>query len=318
MANATAPMLTVNYPDFFKHGRLMDALIVESSTHNNLDTYALMTKFVDRVASGSPKTNTLKVGGLAAMSPLSLVEEGAAIPHVTSAQLPTKEIPLRSYKQIYSQSRESFLYDSTGAVKQATDNLVREYNRALNLLAAQLYSNAYGGTGGSAFQSADGAYWFADTHTSVDGSFSQDNKFASNALTAANLESRIASLMLQKDESGFAHGFNATRLICGPTQAGNAKQLLYSQFAPQSTQSAALLANALNTFSGIELVVCPFISDGKWFLIDHNQFDAHLQIANTPVVKMWEDHEKDCINFQLAIDVFYGVGSWKGALGCSG
>lgn len=318
MANGTAPMLTVNYPDFFKFGRIMDALLVESSLQPMSEAYAAMTKFRNRRADGLPAIQSIRLGGVAAMSPMEVVSEGSDIPKNTFTNLPTKDIALKSYKRIVSQSRESFEYDSSGAVREVVNNLSREYNRSLNLLAAKMYTEGYGTTGGSAYQAADGAYWFADTHTSVDGSFTQDNKFASTALTAANLEARMASLMLQKDESGYAGGFMATRLICGPTNAANAKQLLYSQYAPQATQSAALLANALNTFTGVELVVNPFITDAKWFLIDHSRIDAHLHIANVPTVEIYKDEDKDVINFKLVLDTFWGVGDWKGAVGMSG
>ena len=91
------------------------------------------------------------------------------------------------------------------------------------------------------------------------------NTLGTVALTEAQLNNAVVRLETLGDDKGQETNAMATHLIVGRELRSTAQKLVGSQLEPESGN------NAINTFTGLNLIVHPMITGKKWFVVDAMQ-----------------------------------------------
>lgn len=146
-----------------------------------------------------------------------------------------------------------------GGIFDSAGNLGQSFARRRAKDAASVFNNAFvGGVAGY-----DGKTLVATDHPrSKSDATAVSNSMGTSALTDANLDAALTQLAELGDDRGEETNAMGTILLVGRSNAQKAKQLVGSPLTPENAN------NAINTNTGLELLVCPYITGKKWFVID--------------------------------------------------
>ncbi len=108
----------------------------------------------------------------------------------------------------------------------------------------------------------DGQYFFDNDHAE---SGSVQSNVTTGALSATALRTAYAAMMAFRGDANRPLGVTPTHLMVGPSQYFAAREILESPVVVATTASASY-ANVLQGV--VQLIVTPYITDNKWFLLD--------------------------------------------------
>jgi len=169
------------------------------------------------------------------------------------------EVANRKYEATIEVDRETFEDDRLGQIKPRIEELAIRAASHPDELVAALLNNGFTTT------CYDGQYFFDTDHSEGD-SGSQSNKLTS-ALSAANLETAVETMLGFKDDHGKPLGVMPDTLLVGPDNFFNARQILNSTSIVVAGSTSVEKPSG-NPLSGmLNLLVSPHIGSGKWFVL---------------------------------------------------
>lgn len=179
----------------------------------------------------------------------------------------SQSITVTKYEISHEISRTDLLYKSNGQIARAIRTFM-EQGRFFydDLLFAALIANTWTGYDATALLS--------DTHPN---SNSTGDNLTTSALTQATLDAGIQAMEGFQNEDGKPLGTFPTHLFVGPQQrkiahdlTGSDRNIAISNAgAPDATSNVVAVGNLPNYVGGmINVVVTPWISGTKWFLVD--------------------------------------------------
>lgn len=136
-------------------------------------------------------------------------------------------------------------------------NLGQAFNRKVVKDEASVFNSAFAATGYDAQALVSASHPRSKTDATA-----VSNTMGTVALTDANLEAAIQKLEGLGDDRGEETAAMATHLIVGRANRQTALKLVGSAQEPGTAN------NAINTHTGLQVVVHPMISSKKWFVID--------------------------------------------------
>ena len=114
-------------------------------------------------------------------------------------------------------------------------------------------------TKGNTIQGYDGTTLLATDHVEAGD---EASNMSSDALDSAGLKSACSAMISRRDNEGVPLGISPNVLLVGPQNMWTAIELV----ASKGTAVSSGHVNAFNTM--LKVVVSPFITDDKWFLLD--------------------------------------------------
>ena len=190
--------------------------------------------------------------------------EGEAITYDDMAQGPTKKWVHKTYSlgvKITEELIEDSLYpDIPTEMKSLTGELGRSADETLAILVWDMLNN---GTSTSNHTGADGLALFSGSHTYITGGTWSNLLSPAADLSATSLQTAIDNFETTKDESGRYQVIKAKSIICHPSSAWKAKELLNSAYDPESAN------NAINAIKerNLQLIVSPYYTDTDGFTL---------------------------------------------------
>lgn len=254
------------------------------------------------------------------VTPTNLVEtpyaalQGLSFPREVGSQMPYPEvgaagfngkIRARKYGSVYSVEEELLEDDQTGAFKMQT-GMLGEYLQLLTevLVYGKLASVASMNYNGFAIPKSETQPsteaiwpWVPSATPLVGGAYNRPTSFG--ALTLANIQTGIQTLMEQKNLLGINMMVNPKRLLISPKYKFDAALLLNSGYYPAGAASAGSTggAFAINPIQGIlDLSISRFMGNqsgvfgalsSAWYLVDDSKPWFQV-IMRTPVSVMQE------------------------------
>lgn len=169
------------------------------------------------------------------------------------------EVENRKYEATLEVDRETFEDDRLGQIRPRIEELALRAATHPDELVVGLLNAGFTSTG------YDGQYFF-DTDHSEGLSGSQGNRLAL-ALSAANLETAVETMLGFKDDQGKPLGVMPDTLLVGPDNFFNARQILNS-LSIVVAGDTDVEKPAGNPLSGLlNLLVSPHVDSGKWFVL---------------------------------------------------
>lgn len=155
----------------------------------------------------------------------------------------------------------------------------------------------------------DGQPFFSTSHSEGD-SGTQSNK-GTVALTLANLETAIETMMGIKDDKGEEMDIRPDLLVVNQANMFKAKELLNSTYYPEEGSSTAKLAT--NVMKGeLKLYVTPFVDANDWFVFDTSG------VIKPVILQVRKDIEFSSLltgpDAFLKKKLYFGV-DWRGMIG---
>lgn len=190
--------------------------------------------------------------------------EGEAITYDDLLQGPTKRWVHKTYSlgvKITEELIEDSLYpDIPTEMRSLTTELGTSASETLSILAWDMLNN---GTVTTTHTVADALALFSNVHTYIDGSTWSNLLTPTADLSATSLQTAIDNFEMTKDESGRYLTIKARYIVCNPSNAWKAKELLNSAYDPESAN------NAINAIKdrNLQLIVSPYYTDTDAFTL---------------------------------------------------
>lgn len=155
-------------------------------------------------------------------------------------------------------SRKDIRDDSLALYNSRIDMLAMTFRDAqLELLAAALVA---GFSTASDFGSCyDGTAFFGNSHP-LDNGATNDNLLTATLDDTDALDDAILLMRTMKRDDGKPLNLSPTHLLCGPTVEKYGRAILLQEFGSGGESNT--------NFGRVTLHVSPYITDGKWFLLD--------------------------------------------------
>lgn len=186
------------------------------------------------------------------------------------------------YTNGFKVEQELFEDNNTAGIFDSAAGLGQSFARKIVSDEASVFNNAFSGS----YLGYDSKALVATDHPrSSTDSTAVNNSMGTVALTEANLESAILKLEGLGDDLGQTTNAMATHLIVGRENRKKAQELLGSPLNPETAN------NAINTFTNLQLIVHPFITSKKWFVVDAPYARRHLKWFNRILPTFGMDHD---------------------------
>ncbi len=151
-------------------------------------------------------------------------------------------------------------------------NLAQGFGRKQMRDEASVFENAFS----TSYNGYDGKPLVSASHprSETDSSNQSNLVTGSPALTSANLETAVTTLMGLTDDRGQEINLTPTHLVVGLNNRKKALELTGSELTPDSAN------NATNVHASMVTVVSRFITGNKWFVLDAAAAQASLRWYN--------------------------------------
>lgn len=148
----------------------------------------------------------------------------------------------------------------------------------------------------------DGQYLCDTDHPQVAGMAAFSNK-GTSALTYATAKATRLAMRKFADEEGRYLGVMPTHIVCGPDLADTAEELVSSQYKPDST-----VANGEpNVLRGLKVLVLPYITGTKWFMVDTTKNVKPLVRVNRKAPEFTAADDPTDASIFMRKEFYYGV-----------
>lgn len=152
--------------------------------------------------------------------------------------------------------------DKLGLVASRIGDLAKQGVKAVDRQVANILNNAFTSTGGLGY---DGQYLIDTDHQVLGGGggTAQSNSAGTTALDEDAFEAGLAAMGGIKDENGETAGISPTHLVVGYGAWRAARRIIGADYNADGLDN---LNKGL-----VQLVLSPWITGGKWFLVDMSQ-----------------------------------------------
>lgn len=230
----------------------------------------------------------------------------------------TYDIENQKYEATIEVDRETFEDDKLGQIKPRIEELaVRAATHpdelVIGLLNDGFTSDCY-----------DGQFFF-DTDHAEGQSGTQSNKLVV-ALSSANLETAVETMLAFKDDQGKPLGIMPDTLVVGPDNFFDARQILNS-VSIVLAGSTDIEKPGSNPLSGmLDLHVSPHVDSGKWFVLATKYpvrpmlFQWRIKPEFTAVIDPSDEYvfSTDTFKYGVRSRCGAGYGLWQMAVGSTG
>lgn len=176
-------------------------------------------------------------------------------------------------------THEAIEDDQYNVMAQAAKHLGESAAATRHLLAIRPFMNAAATT---YHTGGDGKALCVSDHTRLDGS-TWSNVASAAAPTTASVEAAVKNFEAIVDHRGKQYNNRARAIVCGPTHEFTMSKILESVQVAENANNAN---NTLKTRRSLKLIVEPYITDGRWFVMGEK--DPNIGI-------IWFDREKPVI-----------------------
>jgi len=228
------------------------------------------------------------------------------------------DVENQKYEATIEVDRETFEDDKLGQIKPRIEELaVRAATHPDELVIGLLND-------GFASACYDGQFFF-DTDHAEGLSGTQSNKLAV-ALSSANLETAVETMLAFKDDQGKPLGIMPDTLVVGPENYFDARQILNS-VSIVLAGSSDIEKPGGNPLSGmLDLHVSPHVDSGKWFVLATKYpvrptlFQWRIKPEFTAVTDPSDEYvfSTDTFKYGVRSRCGAGYGLWQMAVGSTG
>jgi phage major head subunit gpT-like protein len=264
--------------------------------------------------------NAYKEGELVGMGAMLEKTEGNAISYETPIQGNSKEVTFTTWSLGFQITEEMMDDDLTGHMKRMPAELGKAamYTRELE------YWDIFNSATGTTKVGRDGKALIANDHPLIDSSpgiqvspisSGTYSNLETGSLSQSTLESAVTKFERIPNERGIPLVYKPDLLLIPPELEWKAKELLLSQYDPESANNAI---NPIMTRGMQYMIVHFFTSTTAWFVIERNNHDVRFIDRKKLAFQNSDDFNTGNAIFKATQRFTTDFWDWRGVVGSTG
>ena len=253
----------------------------------------------------------IRRGLLPPLGALQSMDEGAPIPFDSMLDGPEKTVYPAKYGLQLQATTEALQDDRQNIIKQSLAMLGQAQKYTVELAAWDVLNSGFGTTK----LGIDGLALFTAAHTQYGVAGGTLSNLATGSLSKTTLELAINQFRTMVDERNKPIVVEPQVLVIPPKLAWKAKELLLSEYDPESGNR-----NMNPLFHEVQFYVSRFLtSDTAWFLASEKSFhDLQVVWFTRPQNATYHDENVESVIFKTSMRMLATFWNWRGVVGSTG